>query len=196
MQTVPCTLSPYRHLAVPHSHAFPSPMPDPFDATDLHADDSDNEGDGQEADADPTRAADDWGFEGGEGAFGGAAAADNPPDACDGVDRSEPAPEAGDADPDHTASSDWGSGIYITGPGLTNAYTLGIARQQCQDWAHTCGFNLVQKSADQRIGKATFRCSCKGRKFTGGGRDETADPELRRARPTTYALPGDELCPF
>ena len=101
-------------------------------------------------------------------------------------DAAEPPP---DIDP-------WASPEYQAGPELADAFTLAVAREQVQSWAAGCGFNVVQKSADQRVGKATFRCSCKGRKFTGGGRNDTLEAGDKRARQTTYALPGESVCPF
>ena len=45
---------------------------------------------------------------------------------------------------------------YLAGPALADAFTLDIARQHCQAWASACGFNIVQKSAERKAGKATF----------------------------------------
>ena len=179
----------------------PRPSIDPFDGgMDLFGpidqdDDPDEPQDVLDGD-DPSYvpAGGDSGEEGEACGDGGDDAADNLPAAGQGLAESEVDPSsAQDADVD---GDPWESDIYKAGPQLTGALTLEIAREQCKDWAHHCGFNLVQKSADRRLGKATFRCSCKGRKFTGGGRDESADPEIRRARPVTYALPGEDLCPF
>ena len=121
--------------------------------------------------------------------------------------------DAADADPElppsdslpaptPTASTDppntdpWDSPEYLAGPELADAFTLAVAREQVQAWASACGFNVVQKSADQTVGKATFRCSCKGRKQSGGGRNDTLEAGNKRARQTTYALPGEAVCPF
>ena len=100
------------------------------------------------------------------------------------------------ATPDPPDTDPWDSPEYLAGPELADAFTLAVAREQVQDWASACGFNVIQKSADQRVGKATFRCSCKGRKHTGGGRNDTLEAGNKRARQTTYALPGEEVCPF
>ena len=91
--------------------------------------------------------------------------------------------------------AEWGFPEYLAWPALADAFRLDVARQQCQAWASACGFNIVQKSADRKAGKATFRCSCKGRKFTGGG-NHSIPADDRRTSATTYALPGDNLCPF
>ena len=52
--------------------------------------------------------------------------------------------------------AEWGFPEYLAGPALADAFTLDVARQQCQAKASACGFNIVQKSADRKVSKATF----------------------------------------
>ncbi|WP_322994003.1 hypothetical protein, partial [Limnohabitans sp.] len=81
-------------------------------------------------------------------------------------------------------------------PDLSVCISLTDCRDKCQEWARACAFNLVQKAADRKVGKAIFACGCKGRKARHGGGNSTLAPEDRRARTSNYALPGEDLCPF
>ena len=47
--------------------------------------------------------------------------------------------------------------------------SLEACRKECQQWAIMHGFNLVQKAADQKVGKAIFVCSNKGIKASDHG---------------------------
>lgn len=79
-------------------------------------------------------------------------------------------------------------------PGLGDCTTLTECREKCQAWARACSFNLVQKGADK--GRARFVCARKGRKAYHGFEDSSLPPGERRAKPSQYAEPGEELCPF
>lgn len=80
-------------------------------------------------------------------------------------------------------------------PDLSKATTLALYRAEYQERALACGFNLVQKIADLKAGKATVVYSCKGRKARANGNNALA-PLDRRAKSCGYALPEEELCPF
>ena len=177
-------------LELPPRAAMLRPCIDPFDGLGSDEDEEEDWG-GEEDQA---------GVEQGPGTCDGAAAVIHPT----GTSQAVPAGDSSsprDPTPSDAAESPpdidlWDSPEYLAGPELADATTLSIARDQVRAWAAGCGFNVVQKSADQSVGKATFRCSCKGRKYTGGGRNDSLEAGDKRARQTTYALPGESVCPF
>eukprot|EP00873_Tetraselmis_striata_P017121 jgi/Tetstr1/437385/TSEL_026069.t1 len=93
-------------------------------------------------------------------------------------------------------ANEWYGPSCPDAPDLSRATTLEICRGECQEWAKACGFNLVQKSADLKQGKATFVCRRKGRKASGKAGDDSLNPSQRRAKGNQYALPGEDMCPF
>lgn len=86
---------------------------------------------------------------------------------------------------------------YTSGPDepdVSLCRDLEGCRATVQRWAKGHGFRAAQSRGDAGI-KATFVCSCKGRKTMERG-DATLPPEDRRRRQIHGALPGEQQCPF
>lgn len=81
-------------------------------------------------------------------------------------------------------------------PDLLHTTSLDLCREACQEWGLMAGLKLVQKSADLKVGKATFVCGCKGRKARAGAGNDSLEASKRRAKSVQYALPGEDRCPF
>ena len=89
----------------------------------------------------------------------------------------------------------WYGGEPPRSPTFLGKLTKGEVLDQAKRWAQSHGFKVVQNGGGN-ANKLSLRCACKGRRAGPTLVQSLHGASSTRARGHSYALPGEELCPF